>query len=148
MTVSGSEGCLSPVEMDVDAGQHWSALIAGGGDHRLLDRILELGLVDFNLATIDAGRDGREVRRVDSSDGGVEAIALDRQRLRLLVQCHRQRLVGVRGHEVCQQPRRYGDPTFFLDLGRNDLADTDLQVGRGQLQPGVASLQQNVVEDG
>src|SRR5207302_7469557 len=145
--VGGGEGRVAPVEVDIDAGQHRPPLVAGGGDYGLLDRVFELGLVDLDLATVDPGGDGWEVRRIDPTDGGVEPIAFDRQRLRLLVQGHRQRFVWMRGHEVGKQPRWDSDATLFLDLGRNDLADPDLQVGSGQLQTRLGGLQQDVVED-
>src|SRR5205807_4542760 len=89
----------------------------------------------------------RKIRRVDTANIGIEPVAFDGYRLRLLVERHRQWLIWMSGHEVGQEPRWHRDAARFLDLGWNHLADADLQVGRGQLKPGVGGLKEHVVED-
>src|SRR5438105_2213508 len=100
MPIGGGERRLPSVELDIYPGQHRAALVAGRRDHGLLDGVLELSLVNLDLPTFHARRHRREIRRVDAPDIGVKPVALDRQRLGLAIQGHRERLVRVRRHEV------------------------------------------------
>src|SRR6202011_2362274 len=95
MAIRGGQGGLPAIQLDIDAGEHRPALVARRCNHGLLDRILELCLVDLDLAAVDAGRYRRKVGRVDAANVGIEAIAPDRQGLGLLVERHGEWLIRV-----------------------------------------------------
>ena len=79
MPVCRGKSCLTSVELDIDPGEHRATLVAGCGNHGLLDRILQLRLVDLDLPAFDPRRHGREIRRIDAPNIGIEPVALDRQ---------------------------------------------------------------------
>ena len=148
MAVGRGEGGLGAIELDIDAGQNGPALVTRGGDDGLLDGVAQLTLVDLDPAALNAGRHGGEIGGIDPANTRIELGTAQAQRLGLLVERHRERLVWMGADEIGEQARGNGDAALLLDLGRNHLADTDLQVGGGQLQPLVRGLHQHVVQDG
>src|SRR5205085_8399488 len=119
----GRQDGFASVKLDVDAGQHRPSFVCGGSDYRLLDGLAKVGLRNAHLAPVACYRNGWEVGRIDAPDDDVEVRAVDGQRLSLLVQGQGQRLVRMSADEICQQPRRNGDPTLLLDLSRDHLPD-------------------------
>ena len=107
--IGGREGQLVPREAHVDPGQHRAALVGGGGEDDLPDRLAQYIRRDQRGRLALDGRDGREILGVDAAHRRLGARGADIERQRAAVEFQLDRLVRQVADEIGQQPRRDGD---------------------------------------
>ena len=148
VVVGGGERQLVALEPGQDAGQDRPCLVAGGRERRLGQGLAHDVLGDPRGRPLAGRADGREFVRVDPLDVGLEPAAAQVERVarpesEIDPVAGRQRVDQV-GQQLCRDRRRAID----LDLARDPVDDPDLEVGGGQLEPGVLRLEQDVGQDG
>ena len=147
VVVGRGERQLVALEPGQDAGQDRPGLVAGGGERGLGQGPAEDVLGDPRGRSLAGGPDRRELVGVDALDVGLEPAAAEVERvagLELEVDpvARRQRV-----DEVGQELGRDGRGAVRLDLAGHPVGDPDLEVGGGQLEPGVLGLEQDVGQD-
>ena len=147
VVVGGREGERRPFEPGEHSGQDRPRLVGGGRERGLLERLAQDLLGDTGRRPVAGGRDGREVLRVDALDMRLADRAPDAQH-RGALELEVDPVAGrQRVDEVRDQACGHGDRTVRVDLARDPARDPDLEVGGGQLQPGVLGAEQHVGED-
>ena len=141
-------GCREGEPLAREAGQHagqdGSRLVAGRRERDLGERLAEHLLADAGGRSLARGGDDRELVRVDAPQVRLEPAGPDRQRgavLDLEVHPLARRQAA---HDVGEQTRRDRQGALRVDLSRDPRRDADLEVGRGQLEPGILRAQQDV----
>ena len=148
VVVGGGEGQLVALEPGQDAGQDRPGLVAGRRERGLGEGPAQDVLGDPRGRPL-AGR----VRMAGNSSASMPLMWVSNrpQRRWSVVARPELEVDPVAGRqrvdEVGQQLGRDGRRAVGLDLARDPVGDPDLEVGRGQLEPGVLGLEQDVGQD-
>ena len=134
MAVGGGEGEIPALDLNQHAGQHRTSLVGGRGHLGLLHRPDQVVKRHLESVTFIRTRSRRELLRLDALDVGVESRAAQVERLRRRIERQLEVIVRKRAHKVGEQPRGCGRRAFRGDLGGDDFANANLEVGRGEGQ--------------
>ena len=135
--------------VQIDAVQVVARLLGGDGKPRLVDEALQVLRIELELLAQVTDADVGEVLRRQRLQRKARVTCSERQALLLRVLAHVDLgAVGKLAHDVVQHMGGHGDSAGSANLGGDRLDDLALQIGRLELERGVAGAQEHVRQDG